>query len=361
MRLLGIIVSACLLAACGSPVEFSAYTVPPSDGLETSCDAVRKGSEWEIEVTVRNDSPEVRTFKLALAAEPGFKADSWLIPGVNYDGNPYGENMPQGWEKDGQPWVFAYDRSSIPSCTISENADRVFALFASDASEASYVSSCSMEKLPDGSFRHIIYWPDSEGPVCYSGKKTFTPGYDNFLTLQPGESFKVKALACTGKPQWKSYGFAEVFPVAWRRLRHDTPSRRSMAEVVRLDKAFQDWSRRQDERGCWYGGIVDDQVFCAGYYESGKSSDGYTVADYDANPSLNRWATDEIEQSKHLAPGQYVSGRSPSRWRGSRSRTDCAAESLKTSISALPCSAAGTGSAASRQGCTTAINRVPVM
>ena len=299
---------ACLFGACCPSVDFSAYTIPESDSLETSCDAVRNGDVWEIEVRVCNNTAETQSFKLALAAEPGFKADSWLIPGVNYDGNPYGENMPQGWEKDGQPWVFAYDRSSIPSCTISENASRVFALFASDADTASYVSACSMEKLSDGSFRHIIYWPDSEGPVCYSGKKSFTERYDNYITLQSGESFKVKAFACTGKPEWRNYGFAEVFPVAWKHLRHDTPSRRSMTEVVRLDKAFQDWSRRQDEHGYWYGGIVDDQVFCAGYYESGKSSDGFTVADYDANPSLNRWATDEIEQSKHLAPGEYVYG-----------------------------------------------------
>lgn len=287
---------------------FGAYTVPEYEGLETSCNAARNGNEWDVTVSVINNSSSDRSFKLALAAEPGFKAESWLVPGVNYDGNPYGENMPQGWEKDDEPWVFSYDRTSIPSCTLSENRRQVFALFASDADTASYVSSCSMEKLSDGSFRHIIYWPDSEGPVCYSGKQSFTEGYDNYITLGPGESFEVKAFACTGRPQWKNYGFAEVFPSAWKHLRHDTPAKRSMEEVIRLDKAFQDWSRRRDEHGYWYGGIVDDQVFCAGYYESGKSSDGYTVADYDADPSLNRWATDEIEQSKHLAPGEYVRG-----------------------------------------------------
>ena len=94
---------ACLFGACCPSVDFSVYTVPESDSLETSCDAVRNGDVWEIEVRVCNNTAETQSFKLALAAEPGFKADSWLIPGVNYDGNPYGENMPQGWEKDGQP------------------------------------------------------------------------------------------------------------------------------------------------------------------------------------------------------------------------------------------------------------------
>ena len=92
-------VFACLFAACRQSVDFRAFTVPGNDSLATYCEAERKGDEWAVEVSVRNNSREEQVFKLALAAEPGFKADSWLIPGVNYDGNPYGENMPQGWER----------------------------------------------------------------------------------------------------------------------------------------------------------------------------------------------------------------------------------------------------------------------
>ena len=98
-----------------------------------------------------------------------------------YNGNNFGDsvmNLPQGWERDGHPWIFSYDRGSIPSCTISENESRVFALFASDRDTASYVSSCSMEKLSDGSFRHMIYWPVTEAPVVYDDKLKFSERYD---------------------------------------------------------------------------------------------------------------------------------------------------------------------------------------
>jgi hypothetical protein len=154
----------------------------------------------------------------------------------------------------------------------------------------------------------MIYWPVTEAPVVYDDKLKFSERYDTYLTLAPGETFSVSAIACTGKPLYPEYGFANVFPVAFRRINHDVPLCRSVAEVLRLDKAFQDWGRRQDENGYWYSTILDDQMFRAGYYGTGKSDDGYTVADYEKNPSLNRWHTSEMADSKKLKPGEYVYG-----------------------------------------------------
>ena len=288
--------------------KFGATTVPLKTDVSTQVKALRSGSEWKISVTARNNGKEKAIFKLRLTAEPHIKNATFLIPGINYNGNMDVPNLPTSWQKDGEPWVFSYDRGSIPSCTISENDERVFALYASTDDTLSYVSSCAVEKLQDGSFRHVMYWPVTEAPLTYSGKLKFTDRYDTYLTLLPGEEITVKANACTGKPQWRGYGFAEVFPYAWKNLSHEVPAQHSVAETRALDKAFQDWSRRQDDEGYWYGGIVDDEVFIAGYYGTGKSHDGYTVEDYYKKPSLNRWATDEISQSKHLRKGEYVRG-----------------------------------------------------
>lgn len=298
-------------ASCAPRVDFSVKTLPEMDCLQTSCEAVRTGNEWDINVNVVNTADTAVTFKLVLAAEPHIKDAKFMFPGINYNGNNFGDskmNLPQGWEHEGEPWIFSYDRGSIPSCTISENEDRVFALFASDKDTSSYVSACSMEKLEDGSFRHLIYWPVTEAPLVYDDKLKFSERYDTYLTLAPGESFSVSANACTGKPLYPEYGFATVFPVAFRRVSHEVPLCRTFDEMMYLDKAFQDWSRRQDEHGYWYGCILDDQKFRAGYYGTGKSDEGYTVEDYEKHPELNRWHTDEMEQSKHLKPGEYIKG-----------------------------------------------------
>ena len=299
------------VSACVPEVDFTASTLPQMDCLKPTVEAMREGNEWDIKVAVTNTADTAVTFKLILSAEPHIRDAKFIFPGINYNGNNFGDsvmNLPQGWERDGHPWIFSYDRGSIPSCTISENDSRVFALFASDKDTASYVSSCSMEKLSDGSFRHMIYWPVTEAPVVYDDKLKFSERYDTYLTLAPGETFSVSAIACTGKPLYPEYGFANVFPVAFRRINHDVPLCRSVAEVLRLDKAFQDWGRRQDENGYWYSTILDDQMFRAGYYGTGKSDDGYTVADYEKNPSLNRWHTSEMADSKKLKEGEYVYG-----------------------------------------------------
>ena len=304
--------AAFVCTACADRVSFKVGTLPAVDGLDTEISAVRNGNEWAIDLFVKNNSATPQIFKLYLAAEPHFRAESYMFPGTNYNGNHFGDNVnvPQGWERDGEPWVFAYDRGSIPSCTISENKDKVFALFVSDSTPDSYQSSCSMELLEDGSFRHLIYWPVTEAPLIYSDKLKFSDRYDSYLTLAPGEEFRTSAIACTGKPRWPSFGFAEVFPVAWRHINHEVPSQRTFEEVMRLDKAFQDWGRRQDENGYWYDVRLDDQTFRAGYIAKNKglSPDGYTIEDYTKHPELNRWYNDDLEQSKRLKKGQYVKG-----------------------------------------------------
>ena len=296
--------------SCAGDVAFNVKTIPAVDGLDAEIAPVRSGNEWVVDVCVKNNTDAEQTFKVRLEAEPHIIAESYLFPGTNYNGNKFGDNvnLPQGWEHNGEPWIFAYDRGSIPSCTISENENQVFGLFVSDVTPESYKSACSMELLDDGSFRHIIYWPVTEAPLTYSDKLKFSKRYDTYLTLAPGEEFNARAIACMGKPRWKGYGFAEVFPVAWRNINHHVPSQRTLAEVMRLDKAFQDWGRCQDDKGYWYDIRLDDQTFRIGYYpkSGGKSVDGYTLEDYHNHPELNRWHKDIMERSKRLKKGEYV-------------------------------------------------------
>ena len=303
--------------------KFSVATLPAIDGVTTECVAEREGDEWQVAVKVKNTTSESVTIKVALTAEAPFVADHYLFPGINYNGNGYGEGLdlpqvygstnmdipfPQGWEYKGEPWVFSYDRGSIPSCTISESAERFFALFASDKDASSYVSSCSMERNEDGSFRHIIYWPVTEAPLCYSDKKKFSERIDNYLTLAPGEEFSATAYALQGKPKWRNYAFAEVFKAAWRKINHDVPSQWSVDEVLALDKKYQDWSRCQDENGYWFEGIIDDMKFRAGYYGTGLSEEGHPVTYYEQHPERNHWWKDYIAESKRLKKGEYVKG-----------------------------------------------------
>ena len=310
----------CLLGAV-TP-RFLAVTQPAVDGLSTSLE-VSKGKEgrttvWQLTLTATNNTDSPQTFKLVLSAEPGIKATHYMIPGVLYNGNEFVGDfilsdgrafatvMPNGWEKDGEPWIFAGDRSSIPGCSISENKRRTFGLFASDGDLNSITGSASLEKLPDGSFRHLIYWPMTEAPVSYTDKRKFTERYDKYITLAPGESYTVNAIACKGRPKWNNYGYSVVFPVAWKHLDHKTDAQHTVQETVRLDRTFLDWNRRRNEEGSWFSTGHDDKMFTMGYMNIARSKEGYTLADYEKDLTLNRWKNDDIEKSKQLAPGEYI-------------------------------------------------------
>ncbi|MBQ7268621.1 MAG: hypothetical protein IJS62_02030 [Bacteroidales bacterium] len=322
------LVLSCMATAGKKPV-FKAETLPAAEGLKTELNIsplpaskdFGKGTKvWHIDLTAVNRSSASCTFKLVLSAEPGIKASRYLIPGVLYNGNEFvgdfilsdgrafSTAMPNGWEKDGQPWIFAGDRSSIPACSISEDRSSAFGLFASDADLNSITGSSSLEKLPDGSFRHLIYWPMTEAPVSYTDKRKFTGPYHHYITLAPGESYRVTAYACMGRPKWENYGFTAVFPVAWKLLDHETRAQRTIDETVRLDRSFMDWTRRRNDEGSWFGGGHDEKMFTMGYMNIPRSKEGYTLEDYEKDFTLNRWKNDDIEKAKRLAPGEYLFG-----------------------------------------------------
>lgn len=61
-----------------------------------------------------------------------FLPNFYFIPCVNYNGNRWGKGKePKGLTCNNKPWVFAYNRSSLPSATFSENHKYSVGLFAS--------------------------------------------------------------------------------------------------------------------------------------------------------------------------------------------------------------------------------------
>lgn len=301
---------------------FSAFTQPSVEGLTVSMETTigREGKTvvWQIDLIAVNKTSSTKTFKLVLSAEPGIKATRYLIPGVLYNGNEFvgdfilsdgrkfSNAIPNGLEKDGESWIFAGDRCSIPGCTISENKRKVFGMFASDADPNSITGSASIEKLPNGTFKHLIYWPITEAPVSYTDKRKFSERYDKFITLEPGESYCVTAYACQGRPKWKNYGFTVVFPVAWKYLSHKTVAQHTIAETERLDRTFIDWTRRRNDEGCWFSGALNDKMFVMGYLNIPHSKEGYTLEDYERDFTLDRWTNDDVEKSKTLGRCEYL-------------------------------------------------------
>ncbi len=217
-----------------------------SDGMYLSgsleiCDRTQDlgGGKFKITRRIKNLSSDAVTFKDILRVKDTFKADKYLIPCILYNGNEHGSsNTPKSLEADGQPWVFSYDRTGIPSCTLTENAQIGVALFASAENGSSLVSSCSLIKGKDGCYEHRIIRPVTEAPYTYSSKNIMTARYDTYTTLGAGEEMSTCSYVCVCTPRWESYACADIIDDALELLspKHD-PSL-SPEEVFSLGQAF---------------------------------------------------------------------------------------------------------------------------
>ena len=169
------------------------------------------GGLFRIDRAVQNVGVGTLCFKDILEIRTAFTPAKYLIPCVNYNGNPGCKpNTPMGLARDGEAWTFAYDRIGIPACTLTEDSHFGAALFASDCDENALRASASMEKCADGSFAQRIIRPVTEAPYTYSGKDTLTERYDEYLTLTPGDSFASTSYAFACVPMYKNYAAANL-------------------------------------------------------------------------------------------------------------------------------------------------------
>ena len=209
-------------------IEDGGETVVPFAEMEQDC-SVYRDDKNEVRMTVeqksdtlfylrrtwKNLSSETRSVRLALRVKEMFSATKYLIPCVNVNGNEFGAGLePKGLERDGQRWVFAYDRVSIPACTLTENREFACALFASTEDCVSLESSCSIFRDRDGGFVQELSHPVAELPLTYSDRDKYADGYETFFTMAPGETITLGAYLSVSKPRWENYGICDVLDTA---------------------------------------------------------------------------------------------------------------------------------------------------
>ena len=170
------------------------------------------GGAYAIVRTVKNVGAASVSFKDELRVRDCFAATRYLIPCVNYNGNEFGAiKTPKGLSCEGQPWVFSYERTGVPSCTLTENESTGLAVFAANDTKASLVSACSLEIAGRGEqddrprsrgtrdptvYEHVIVRPVTEAPYTYESKGVFGPRHDTYVTLGAGEKFTAKSYVC---------------------------------------------------------------------------------------------------------------------------------------------------------------------
>ncbi len=217
------------------------------------------GGIFKIRRIVTNQNPAPVRFKSIFEVKTSFQPKHFVFPGFNYDTShcqaPISagkvligfskaqventvQGTPTGLEKDGKPWVFAYDRTGIPSASVSEDETHVVALFASDENPDSLKSSGSIVKCEDGTFRHRIFHPVSEMPYTYAQKNSLEAPYETFLTLESGKSVALSMYLFVGEPKFLYYGTASLMEACSRVFPFHQKPALSPEEVRRVGVAF---------------------------------------------------------------------------------------------------------------------------
>lgn len=205
----------------------------PDPALTLADESVRYLGEGAYSITriIVNKGADTVSFNDVLKVRDLFMAGRFTIPCVNYDGNDFdGGNVlyngfqlgavkvPTGIRCEGQTWLYSYQRTGIPSCTLTENAETGLALFASAVSSESLVSSCGLEQDEEGRYVHLIVRPVVEAPYTYEAKGVFGPRYDEKIILAPGEHFTATSYLCVCPPKFENYGSISLLEQAARLL-----------------------------------------------------------------------------------------------------------------------------------------------
>lgn len=197
------------------------------------------GGKFRVTRSVKNTSDESVSYQDILAVRDEFTSEKYLFPCILYNGNEHGSsNTPKGLEIDGAPWEFAYDRTGIPSCTLTENKEVGVALFASCEDEASLESSCSLIRNSDGTHTHRIIRPVVEAPYSYTSKNIMTERYDTYTTLGAGEEQITHSFVCVLEPRFENYAAASLIDAALELLDPKLEPSLSTDEVFSLGQAF---------------------------------------------------------------------------------------------------------------------------
>ena len=151
-----------------------------------------------------------------------FKPSFYMIPGLSYNGNRWGSGgEPKGLAYNGAPWVFAYNRVTLPSATFSEDENTSFGIFAGDDS-TSVVSACSMVETENGII-HRILWPDREEPLTYVGRDNYMPATQPEIFFAKGEAFKVSFYISFYSADKINFGWTKTFDRALQLFGKDLP------------------------------------------------------------------------------------------------------------------------------------------
>ncbi len=156
----------------------------------------------------------VRPVRLTLEVEGLYASRYGLIPAVMYGGNAWGTGLePKGFVQDGQPWTFAYHRTSIPGATYSESEAWSVGLFSAPG-QIPGGFACALEPRAETTV-HRLVWPEEETPRVYAMRDAYQDAYRGDLRVSRGQTIALKAWVVVAPVTAPRHGWHALVDAAW--------------------------------------------------------------------------------------------------------------------------------------------------
>ena len=202
---------------------------------------------FKVTRTVKNEGYTPRVIKVIFETVTEYAPTHYLIPCVSYNGNIFGEgNEPKGMvcKENGEPWIHSFERTSIPSCSLTETKDVAFSLFASNETKESLVSSVSLRPVGD-KISQRIYWPVTEAPFTYHENDKYNEPLHTYITLSAGEEFTTSVYMLASVPMWENFGICQTLDRALELFPFEHGASRTTDELWRLGIAYSRFLQRE--------------------------------------------------------------------------------------------------------------------
>ena len=165
-----------------------------------------------------------------------------MVPSISYNGNGWGtipEYVGDRDEETGLPWTYAWHRSTIPSCTYSENDEVSFSLMANVNSN----SACSLYK-EDNKQKHVILFPEEEGPKTLQ-RHFWGPAFKG--TMEPTDTFEAILLVVPSNGE--KYRYKDLLDFAWRYYGHEIYPEYDVEKLYDLSIAYCRYLLEREQNG----------------------------------------------------------------------------------------------------------------
>lgn len=173
------------------------------------------------------------------------KPDFYMVPGVNYNGNYWGDGMePKGIGEGERTWKFASHRAAVPAGMYCQNEDAAFGLWGDMENNSGF--SGYMTEDERGGFTLNLQFPEVEEPEVYCARDVYSKEAYRESCLWKDGQIELGAVLVL-KERQQEYDYDKFLQAAWDWGRENIEEKKPVETGGSRRTRGRDWTEERVE------------------------------------------------------------------------------------------------------------------